>query len=351
MNSTTLQSAQSKLGDGVAMDYMALLKAERAAFKAEMRERLESRRDAASIPQGDGPRPPNEQGAVTTSTSVPIQSRSAYGRSPLDITINSVLNVDEYKIGHVPDLYYFPSVFSDEAAAAIGNAITQPADPLRNDISSRPSEASLQSYKDYLKLKLTQPDAWLQVKNRQLQCWGRQVEGERAEGASEEEIPTYLSDIGAKIVDNIVSKISAPEEDKLFFDHLLINRYPATGGILHHTDGPRYKPLVAILSLGGPTVMSFREKLTSGEIGLKDNSDLFSVVLESGSLLVFTKDMYKHYMHGIVPRDDAVDIVGASGPCVNLHLLKQKELHDGDDIKRGDRISMTFRNVTASSPV
>ena len=52
-----------------------------------------------------------------------------------------------------------------------------------------------------------------------------------------------------------------------FFDatkpvnHVLINKYEARGGIAHHTDGPGYLDTVAILSLGGPALLSFEERL------------------------------------------------------------------------------------------
>jgi hypothetical protein len=113
---------------------------------------------------------------------------------------------------------------------------------------------------------------------------------------------------------------------------------------LHHTDGPRYKPLVGILSLGGPTVMTFRAKLSAEELGIKDSSDLFSVVLQSNSFLVFGQEIYSEYMHGIAP-DKPVDVLGECAECINMHLLPT-DVAIGDMIPRGDRVSMTFRNVS-----
>ena len=83
-----------------------------------------------------------------------------------------------------------------------------------------------------------------------------------------------------------------------FFDatkpvnHVLINKYEARGGIAHHTDGPGYLDTVAILSLGGPALLSFKERLKTEEIGQKQAGIVHSVVMQPRSLLVFSGSVY-----------------------------------------------------------
>lgn len=345
----------SKLNDGdVALDYKALLRAEKAAFAAQKLAEKEKSAASETAAVGDlssridEPLPEDRKcdGAARTS--------SAHDIPPLGIDIKTFEDSSKYKVGSVPDLFYFPEVCSDAAISLIREAVLHSG----ADGSIAPAqaqEASLQNYKDYLRLKASTPDLWLQMHSRQLQCWGRQVDAERVarpdsdDGCEDEALPTYLADLGTKIAESITCHILQSDKTAagdVIFDHVLINKYPSTGGILHHTDGPRYKPFVAILSLGGPAVMSFRAKLLPEEIGVKDCSDLFSVLLESNSLLVFTKDMYTRYLHGISPTTRAVDIIGEAGACLNLHLLSRNKCSMGDEICRGDRVSLTFRNVS-----
>lgn len=338
------QSLISKLdSDEVAMDYKALLRAEKAAYLAEKKAKENSTAATVST-EVDGAHH-HPRAALNAALE---KSPSAIDISPLDIEVPVVPDVDLFKIGNVPDMYYFPHVCNHSDGEKIRSAILHNSDDTAKASSHSMPEATLQTYKDYIERKVAEPDLWLQVRNRQLQCWGKQVENETAGGAHEgEELPSFLSDLGDRLVESILSKISPPVNENLRFDHVLINKYPPTGGILHHTDGPRYKPFVAILSLGGPTVMSFRAKLASDEIGVKSNEDLFSVVLQPNSLLVFTKRMYENYLHGIVPGKNR-DVVGSSGEFINLHLLDNEDFRIGKEILRGDRISLTFRNVSAT---
>lgn len=81
-------------------------------------------------------------------------------------------------------------------------------------------------------------------------------------------------------------------------NHTLINQYLPNQGILPHKDGPAYYPKVAIISIGQEVIMSFRKTL-------KDEIPTQSVILENGSLIVFEKDAYNHYLHNI--NDSIVD--------------------------------------------
>ena len=338
--------------DSVALDYKALLKAERETF-------MSAKANATSALTSDS-------NLVETPKDLIIEDsrkrKSAFDIECLDVEISSYADVSQYKVGPVPDLYYFPDVCTTDGGTQIRSAIELPVQSNKDSGTSRGFEASLQNYKDYLQRKALTPDLWLQVHDRQLQCWGRQVEDDISccdynSGVKrpEEEIPRYMTDIGDKIIASILCKVSECSGVDLMehFDHVLINKYNADGGILHHTDGPRYQPFVAILSLGGPTVMSFRENLSSENIGVKSNKDIFSVVLMPNSLLVFTNEIYSNFLHGITP-GRKIDLIGTAGECVNAHLLPRSlnttmsGFTAGTEIIRNDRISITFRNINST---
>lgn len=162
-------------------------------------------------------------------------------------------------------------------------------------------------------------NAWIQLKNRRLQSWGKSVTGV-VEG--DEKLPGWLQDIASALVDTDIFK------DTDLPDHVLINEYCAGDGILHHTDGPLYRDTVAILSLGSPCLMTFKKKLESHDIGSGDMSDVFSVLLQPRSLLVFADSVYSHFMHGI---DCGMsDIIGKSAPCLNM---VQAAVSEGEEVE------------------
>lgn len=72
-------------------------------------------------------------------------------------------------------------------------------------------------------------------------------------------------------------------------NHVLVNEYKIGEGIMPHTDGPAYFPLVSILSLGSDSVMEF----------YKDNKIVTSVYLPQRSLLLFTGSYYTDMQHAI----------------------------------------------------
>lgn len=212
------------------------------------------------------------------------------------------------------------------------------------------------------------PDVWKQLRTRRLQCWGRIIPPTQGrcessnytdtDSSGPTSFPSWLS----AIIDALVRASVFSEADRP--NHVLINEYSAHEGIMHHTDGPAYLDRVAILSLGTPCVMTFRRRYTerpseesvtdntgigkeigkgnestiatesnsniglSQDIGYRHNQDVFSLVLQPRSLLVFTGDVYSEYMHGIAD-GKTVQIVGADAPCVNAHLAGVSE---GDEV-------------------
>ena len=160
-------------------------------------------------------------------------------------------------------------------------------------------------------------DVWKQLKRRRLQTWGKNIDGRIG---IDKPLPPWLQDISDELVRlHLFEKLNAP-------NHVLINEYKFDEGILHHTDGPIYHDLVAILSLGSPCLMTFRHKLESYEVGHFSDQDIFSVLLEPRSLLIFSDSIYSTFTHGIA---DGVtcEIVGSTAPCLNMHLARVEEGH------------------------
>jgi len=187
------------------------------------------------------------------------------------------------------------------------------------------------------------------LSSRRLQCWGGMV-GSDVPGSYKEPLPLFLKQI---IKSLLVSSGIFENDEENVPDHTLINFYDDGQGILHHTDGPRYRPRVAILSLSSSCIMTFKPYLKPNEVGEKDCKDLFSVVLNPRSLLIFENEVYESLMHGIYPTK--FDVVGqipgtlddatnthTQVPCVNCHLAK---VNVGDVITRGKRVSLTFRKA------
>lgn len=112
-------------------------------------------------------------------------------------------------------------------------------------------------------------------------------------------------------------------------NHALINEYKGDEGISAHKDGPIYFPRVIILSLGGSTCMTFRDRL-------REPTHQSSLILLPRSLLIFTKDAYDKYFHEIPVQ--AIDKVGPD--CVNLDSSEQ-----GHSFTRSTRVSITLRIV------
>ena len=186
-------------------------------------------------------------------------------------------NIESYKIGDIPSLYYINEVISELDEKLLYNEINK--DPL----------------------------FWTQLRTRKLQYYGPDVD---PTGNNHKPIPNWLQSLFDSLINNnIFDTINQP-------NHILINQYKSNEGIMHHTDGPNYYPKVIIISLFSKCLMTFRYKLQSNEIGNQLNNDLFSVMLQPRSLLIFQDDLYHIYMHGI--STDEIQIVNDNIPCVNM---------------------------------
>lgn len=153
-------------------------------------------------------------------------------------------------------------------------------------------------------------------------------------------------------------------------NHVLINEYKPSEGIMPHEDGDAYSPVVATISLGGALCL----ELTPHPSKSKPNSEAADVTAEVGreadngngeaaqrwrilqeprSLLVTTGEAYSALLHGIEPVEWDEGL-GAE-TVVNWKLL-------GDDTKtaiqeaggvneRSTRVSLTYRDVLKVSKI
>lgn len=145
--------------------------------------------------------------------------------------------------------------------------------------------------------------------------------------------PSWLSSLARELTRNGIFSLDQTP------NNFLINHYPASGGILHHTDGPSYSPKVAILSLGGPVKLSFRPRLKPAEVGGVPAGDVCSLLAMPHSLIVFRDAYYSDMLHGIETdkSDEVVDSITLNRELLGLEL--------GVTVDRGSRISLTFRHV------
>ena len=113
-------------------------------------------------------------------------------------------------------------------------------------------------------------------------------------------------------------------------NHILINQYTETQGILGHTDGPAYDPCTATLSLESDAVLHFTPSQPRHE------QDVRQVWLAANSLVVFTHRLYREYQHSLV---DEQTLEHLTESCWNGT--------PGQAVRRGPlRYSLTFRCKT-----
>ncbi|SCZ94701.1 BZ3500_MvSof-1268-A1-R1_Chr12-3g04055 [Microbotryum saponariae] len=109
-------------------------------------------------------------------------------------------------------------------------------------------------------------------------------------------------------------------------NHCLVNEYLPGQGILAHTDGPAYAPIVTTLSLGSHTILQFTPRsdratpsdeksdstapLNSFEPGSNSNeqSEPFSLFLPPRSLILVQDNLYEDWLHSIESKkEDTMD--------------------------------------------
>ncbi|XP_017790107.1 PREDICTED: alpha-ketoglutarate-dependent dioxygenase alkB homolog 6 [Habropoda laboriosa] len=175
---------------------------------------------------------------------------------------------------------------------------------------------------------------WTQLSHRRLQNWGGIP---HPKGMIAEEIPGWLQ----KYI-NQVSSYNVFEKEKLP-NHVLINEYLPGQGIMAHSDGPLFHPIVTTISCGSHTLLDFYKRVNSTE---QHQPDLkFSFLLERRSLFILQGDLYHNYLHSIAETD--TDVVTKS-VIKNLNICGER-FSEGQTLKRGIRLSLTIRHVPKTS--
>ena len=102
---------------------------------------------------------------------------------------------------------------------------------------------------------------WVQLRNRRLQNWGGQPQ---AKGMIQtEDLPKWLENLTERILQLGANSIYP---DKFRFNHCLVNEYEAGQGIMAHTDGPVYHPIVTTVTLQSHTVIEFYQPVVDNEV-------------------------------------------------------------------------------------
>ena len=82
-----------------------------------------------------------------------------------------------------------------------------------------------------------------------------------------------------------------------------MNSYEGSVGIMPHTDGPLYHPYVTVISIGNPILFKIYKDIDH----YAEEAESSSIIVESGSLLIFTSTFYNEYLHAI--QDSAYETI------------------------------------------
>ena len=267
------------------MDYLSIVREERKKSRALLIRRSDSNVSNQNFLKEQPEQQINE--TVPLSQSINIEKNSFAFRD---------FSLESYRVGLVPNLFYIPNAISVTDEFQLLESVA-----FAGTLSG---------------------DAWKQLKNRRLQSWGRSLTGDISD---DKPLPSWLQKISEALVSYLIFDLCDTP------NHVLINEYKTDEGILHHTDGPVYRDKVAILSLSSPCLMTFRRKLESQDVGGGNSGDVFSVLLQPRSLLVFSDTIYSLFMHGIADGKDT-EVVGGTAPCVNMELAGVTE---GQEVSAG----------------
>ncbi|SPP79260.1 alpha-ketoglutarate-dependent dioxygenase alkB homolog 6 [Drosophila guanche] len=185
-------------------------------------------------------------------------------------------------------------------------------------------------------IERTPKPRWTQLLNRRLVNYGGVP---HPNGMIAEEIPEWLQSYVDK-----VNNLGVFETQNA--NHVLVNEYLPGQGILPHTDGPLFYPIISTISCGAHTVLEFAKRQVEGEAGDQACREvLFKLLLEPRSLLILKDTLYSDYLHSIgeINEDVLCDRICNYDLCETTYKM-------GDHlVRRAPRISLTIRNVPKTS--
>ncbi|KAM3726454.1 Alpha-ketoglutarate-dependent dioxygenase alkB [Dirofilaria immitis] len=172
---------------------------------------------------------------------------------------------------------------------------------------------------------------WQQLLSRRLQNWGGVV-GKGfliADGF----IPPWLD----SVIDKLMALGDTFPSDKRP-NHVLVNEYLPGQGIMAHTDGLAFYPMVTTISLSSDTLIDYYKPIDLKRNNVKEERYLGSIFLERRSLILVSDDAYTNCLHGIADRP--FDVI--SNHIFNLESINR---HIGEVMSRDLRVSLTIRNI------
>lgn len=203
--------------------------------------------------------------------------------------------------------------------------------------------------------------------------------------SSSSSLPSVLQSMINKIQLLLQTQFPAQLSEKPL-NHLLINAYTSSQGILPHTDGPGYSSVAFIYSLGTPVQMHFYQTLaqqythrdttapgstsssplssaSSDALFFSDvygvdyqsvGSPVYSLYLEPNSLVVFSEEMYSKHLHYIAActQDTLTPERTGNYQQIKENLLKEQVAASNAEKEEtflcsnrtGPRISFTIRH-------
>ena len=182
-----------------------------------------------------------------------------------------------------------------------------------------------------------------------------------------EELPLWCQELGRSLDQRIgmgVLGFGKEGNEGKELNHALVNEYEKGIGIMPHSDGPLYFPVVCIISLGSSCSFNFYENYGK----YKEEESAGRLFIEEGSLLVFRGKCYEEYLHTIpdsivdemiIWKDEKEEYQSSYVNFKQTKFFKENEEQIASEIEkegifsksipRSKRISITLRHVFPKS--
>lgn len=125
-------------------------------------------------------------------------------------------------------------------------------------------------------------------------------------------------------------------------NHVLVNEYLPGQGIMPHSDGPLFHPIISTISCGSHTILELQRDpaIETNETGASRREDKVSILVERRSLLMIKDDAYHKYLHSI--HETAADLITPNISNIEMCETVHEQNHV---LKREKRVSLTIRHV------